>query len=121
MVELKEIKITSNIESNRKAENELLLKQIKPTDFVVLLDEKGKEFTSIKFSEWLQQQFNKNPRAIVFAIGGAYGFDDTMKQRANATITLSALTFTHEMARLIFAEQFYRAMTILRNENYHHS
>ena len=119
-LELKEIKIQSSIEANRKLENDLLLKQIKPTDFVALLDEKGKEFNSLKFAEWLQQIINKNPRAIVFIIGGAYGFDETLRERANATITLSRMTFTHEMARLIFTEQLYRAMTILRNESYHH-
>ncbi len=118
--ELKEIKTQSNADANHKAENDLILKQIKPTDFVVLLDEKGKEFSSVKFAEWLQQMINKNPRAIVFVIGGAYGFENILRERANATITLSRLTFTHEMARLIFAEQFYRAMTILRNESYHH-
>lgn len=119
--ELKEGKAQSNAEANRKVENDLILKQIRPTDFVVLLDERGKEFSSVKFSEWLQQIINKNPRTIVFVIGGAYGFEQTMYERANATLTLSRLTFTHEMARLIFAEQLYRAMTILRNESYHHN
>ena len=119
-VELKETKTKANVETNRNAENDLLLKQIKPTDFVVLLDEKGKEFSSVKFAEWLQQMINKNPRAIVFVIGGAYGFENILRERANAIITLSRLTFTHEMARLIFSEQLYRAMTILRNEGYHH-
>ena len=119
-VEIKELKTQSNVEAQRKSENDLMLKQIKPTDFVVLLDEKGKEFSSIKFADWLQQAINKNPRAIVFVIGGAYGFDATMRERANTIITLSSLTFTHEFARLIFTEQLYRAMTILRNEGYHH-
>lgn len=119
-LELKEFKTQSYAEANRKAENDLLLKQIKPTDFVVLLDEKGKELSSVKFSEWLQHIINKNPRAIVFIIGGAYGFENVLRERANAIVTLSRLTFTHEMARLIFTEQLYRAMTILRNENYHH-
>ena len=119
-VEIKELKTQSNVEAQRKSENDLMLKQIKPTDFVVLLDEKGKEFSSLKFADWLQQAINKNPRAIVFVIGGAYGFDATMRERANTIITLSRLTFTHEFARLIFAEQLYRAMTILRNEGYHH-
>ena len=118
--ELKEIKTQSNADANRKAENNLMLKQIKPTDFMVLLDETGKEFSSIKFSQWLQQIINKNPRTIVFVIGGAYGFENTLRERANATLTLSRMTFTHEFARLIFTEQLYRAMTILRNESYHH-
>lgn len=119
-VELKESKAKSNLEAQRKSENDLMLKQIKPTDFVVLLDEKGKEFSSVKFADWLQQAINKNPRTIVFVIGGAYGFDETLRARANSNITLSRLTFTHEFARLIFTEQLYRAMTILRNEGYHH-
>lgn len=119
-IELKELKSQSDAMKQRKAENELLLKQIKPADLVVLLDEKGKAFTSVKFAAWLQQTLNTGPRAIVFLIGGAYGFDETAKQRADAIITLSQLTFTHELARLIFAEQFYRALTILRNEGYHH-
>ena len=120
-LELKEIKNQTNIEANKKAENDLMLKQIKTTDFVVLLDEKGKEFNSLNFAEWLQQIINKNPRTIVFVIGGAYGFNELLNNRANATITLSRMTFTHELARLIFTEQLYRAMTILRNESYHHS
>jgi len=119
--ELKELKTQRNVETQRISENDLILKQIKTTDFVVLLDEKGKEFTSVKFAEWLQQAINKNPRAIVFVIGGAYGFDESMRERANAILTLSHMTFTHEFARLIFIEQLYRSMTILRNENYHHA
>ncbi len=118
--ELKDLKVQGNFEAQRKAENDLMIKQLKPTDFVVLLDEKGKDFTSVKFAEWMQQMINKNPRAIVFVIGGAYGFDQTLRDRANAILTLSKMTFTHEMARLIFSEQLYRAMTILRNESYHH-
>ncbi len=118
--ELKDLKVQGNFEAQRKAENDLMLKQLKPTDFVVLLDEKGKDFTSVKFAEWIQQMINKNPRTIVFVIGGAYGFDQTIRDRANAILTLSKMTFTHEMARLIFSEQLYRAMTILRNESYHH-
>ena len=118
--ELKDIKVQGSFEAQKKAENDLMLKQIKPTDFVVLLDEKGKEFGSAKFAEWIQQMINKNPRAIVFIIGGAYGFEPAIQQRANTTITLSRMTFTHEMARLIFTEQLYRSMTILKNESYHH-
>lgn len=118
--ELKDIKTQPTIETQRKAENNLLLKHIEPTDYMVLLDEKGTEFTSVKFAEWMQQLINKNPRAIVFVIGGAYGFEEELRQRANAIISLSKFTFTHEMARLLLMEQLYRSMTILRNESYHH-
>ena len=118
--ELKENKSLPAAEANRKLENDLLFKQIIPGDFVVLLDERGKNFSSAQFAGWMQQQLNRNPKTITFIIGGAYGFEKELQAKANAIISLSNLTFTHEMARMIFIEQLYRAMTILRNEKYHH-
>lgn len=103
------------------AEGELLLKKLQATDFLVLLDEKGKQHTSVAFAKWLQQEMIRSHRHIVFVIGGAYGFSDEVYRRANAQISLSSLTFPHQLIRLIFAEQLYRAFTILNNEPYHHT
>jgi 23S rRNA (pseudouridine1915-N3)-methyltransferase len=105
---------------HKEAEKEELLKILKPTDFLVLLDERGKTFTSVTFADFLQKKFNEVSGNMIFLIGGAYGFHDEIYKRANAQIALSAMTFTHQMVRLIFLEQLYRAMTILRNEPYHH-
>jgi len=104
----------------KTAEANLILPQIKPTDFVVLLDEKGKEFSSVGFSKFLQKQFNVGHQGVVFVIGGPYGFDETIYKRSNKKIALSQLTFSHQMIRMFFMEQLYRAMTILKGEPYHH-
>lgn len=93
---------------------------IKKTDYIVLLDEGGKEFDSVKFSEWLNKKFVSVNNDIVFIVGGAFGFHPELKARSNESISLSKMTFTHQMARLFFTEQLYRAMTILKNEPYHH-
>lgn len=98
-----------------------ILKKTDPSDFIVLLDEKGKEFTSEKFAEFLQQRFNLGGKTIVFVIGGAYGFSNEVYQRADQKIALSKMTFSHQMIRMLFFEQVYRAMTILKGEPYHHS
>lgn len=98
-----------------------ILKKTAPSDFIVLLDEKGKEFTSEKFAEFLQQRFNLGGKTIVFVIGGAYGFSNEVYQRADQKIALSKMTFSHQMIRMLFFEQVYRAMTILKGEPYHHS
>lgn len=95
-------------------------KLLRPTDFLVLLDDKGREYTSEKFAAYLQKCFNEVSGNIIFLTGGAYGFHEDIYARANARVSLSKMTFTHQMARLIFLEQLYRAMTILRNEPYHH-
>lgn len=107
-------------EEHRSIEKAELLKLLKPSDYLVLLDDKGKEFASSGFAAWLQQKFNEPTGNIIFLIGGPYGFSQEIYQRANMQLSLSKLTFTHQMARLIFLEQLYRAMTILRNEKYHH-
>lgn len=101
-------------------EGKLLLSKIEPHSLIVLLDEKGKDFTSMKFSNWLQDKMNRGYKNIIFLIGGAYGFSDDVYKAANEKIALSKMTFSHQMIRMLFAEQIYRAFTILNNEPYHH-
>lgn len=103
----------------KNKEAELILSKIYPSDFVVLLDENGSSFSSIEFADYLQKRMNSGVKTLVFIIGGAFGFSDLMYQRANAKLSLSKMTFSHQVIRLIFAEQLYRAFTILRNEKYH--
>lgn len=93
---------------------------LKKSDYIVLLDEGGKEFSSIKFAEWMNKKFVSVNSDIVFIVGGAFGFHPDLKERSSESISLSKMTFTHQMARLFFTEQLYRAMTILKNEPYHH-
>ncbi|HEY9185802.1 MAG TPA: 23S rRNA (pseudouridine(1915)-N(3))-methyltransferase RlmH [Salegentibacter sp.] len=108
-------------ESQQKTkEGELILDKIQTSDFVVLLDEKGKEFTSVGFSEYIQKRLNSGMKQIIFVIGGPYGFSQDVYKRANSKLALSKLTFSHQMVRLFFTEQLYRAFTILKNEPYHH-
>lgn len=116
-----ELKNTKNLsESQQKErEGELILKQIQPTDTVVLLDEHGKEFRSIEFADWIQKKQN-TARRLIFIIGGPYGFSNDVYERANEKISLSKMTFSHQMVRLIFTEQIYRACTIIKGEPYHH-
>jgi 23S rRNA (pseudouridine1915-N3)-methyltransferase len=100
-------------------EAELILKKIKPEDFVVLLDENGKQIKSQEMAGWLNEQQNRGTRHIVFITGGAFGFHESMHHRANLKLSLSLLTFPHQLVRLIFLEQLYRAFTIIRGEPYH--
>ena len=116
---LKSTKALSQDEQ-KKREGDLILKKIDSGDIVVLLDERGKEFTSEKFAQFIQLQANTGQKALVFVIGGAYGFSEAVYARQNFKIALSQLTFPHIMTRLIFAEQLYRAFTILHGEPYHH-
>lgn len=109
-----------SVEEQKKQEGVLLLKKMENSDFVVLLDEHGKEMTSVGFSQFIQQQMVRGTKRLVFVIGGAYGFSEDVYQRGNAKIALSKMTFPHILTRLIFAEQLYRAMTILKGEPYHH-
>jgi 23S rRNA (pseudouridine1915-N3)-methyltransferase len=104
----------------KKNEGRQLLSHIANTDTVVLLDENGQEFTSVEFSQILQEFRNRSIRTIVFVIGGAYGFSDEVYERANLKLSLSRMTFSHQMVRMIFLEQLYRALTILQGEKYHH-
>ncbi len=105
----------------KQREGALILKTIQrePADKVILLDEHGKSFTSVDFSEYLQKQMNSASRSIVFVVGGAYGFSDEVYAAATDKISLSPMTFNHQMVRLFFAEQLYRAFTILKHEPYH--
>ncbi len=116
-----ELKNTKNLtESQQKAaEGEQILKFLQPSDTVVLLDERGSEFRSVQFSEWLVKK-QQNCRRLVFVIGGPYGFSPAVYDRADEKICLSRMTFSHQMVRLIFVEQLYRACTIVRGEPYHH-
>ncbi len=101
-------------------EGELLLKQISAADYLVLLDDKGKQYTSIDFSSFFQTHMNSGLKNLCFVVGGAFGFSEAVYARANSKFSLSKMTFTHQMVRLLFLEQCYRAMTILRGESYHH-
>jgi 23S rRNA (pseudouridine1915-N3)-methyltransferase len=109
-----------SVEQQKQKEGELLLKHVQPSDRLVLLDENGKEFSSVDFAAHLQQQMNSGLRNLVFVIGGPYGFSPEIYSRANGKVSLSKMTFSHQMVRLFFVEQVYRAMTILKNEPYHH-
>lgn len=121
-IELPDVKNAGKLsESERKKEEgKVLLKFFTPSDFHILLDEKGKHFTSEKFAQHLQQFMNRGYKNLNFYIGGPYGFSDEVYQKANDRMALSEMTFTHEMIRLFFSEQVYRAFTILKNEPYHH-
>jgi 23S rRNA (pseudouridine1915-N3)-methyltransferase len=110
-----------SIEQQKQKEGELILKHIQSPDKLILLDENGKEYISVNFSGFIQQQMNSGIKNVVFVVGGPYGFAEDVYKRANAKISLSKMTFSHQMVRLFFVEQLYRAMTILKNEPYHHS
>ncbi len=117
--ELKNTKKLSVAEQKEK-EADLILKQIENGDDVILLDDKGKQYTSIGFSEFLQKKMNTGNKRTVFVVGGPYGFSQRIYDRANGLLSLSTMTFSHQMVRLIFLEQLYRAMTIIKGEPYHH-
>ena len=116
--ELKNTKALSP-EQQKQAEGDLILKAVTANTDLILLDEHGKEFRSIEFADYLQKRMSSG-RDVVFVVGGPYGFSDMVYQRANGKISLSKMTFSHQMVRLFFVEQIYRAMTILRGEPYHH-
>lgn len=121
-VEVPDPRIPKNadIRKQKELEGEMLLQKLTPSDTVVLLDEKGREFTSVEFASYMQKQMASGRKRIVFIVGGPYGFSNQVYDRADGKISLSRMTFNHEMVRLFFIEQIYRAMTILRNEPYHH-
>ncbi len=108
-------------EEVKNKEGELILKQLEKVDHTVLLDEHGKEYTSVGFSEFLQKQMNGGVRTLAFVIGGAFGFSSEVYDAAHAKLSLSQMTFNHQMVRLFFLEQLYRAHTILRHEKYHNA
>jgi 23S rRNA (pseudouridine1915-N3)-methyltransferase len=105
----------------KEKEGEVILKNIRSEDFLILLDEKGKTFSSVRFARFLEQKFALSKKRMIFVVGGAFGFSEAVYQRADAKLSLSDMTFSHQMVRLFFVEQLYRAMTILRNEPYHNS
>lgn len=122
MESVPDIKYSKNLSEKEQKllEGKNLLKAILPGDYVVLLDDKGKQYTSTEFSRFIEKKMNVVPKRLVFIVGGPYGFSDELYARANEKLSLSRMTFTHQMVRLVFAEQLYRAMTILKGEPYHH-
>ena len=121
MVIIPELKNTKKLTEDQQkvAEGEMILTKLQPSDTVVLLDEHGSEYRSIEFASWLQRK-QQTTRRLVFVIGGPYGFSKAVRERANEKISLSKMTFSHQMVRLIFTEQLYRACTIIKGEPYHH-
>jgi len=117
-----DIKKTKNLSEKQQKDKEgdAILNKLNPTDLLVLLDENGKQKTSVEFSEYLQKHMNSGLKQLVFVIGGPYGFSDAVYNKSQAKISLSKMTFSHQMVRLFMVEQLYRAFTILRNEPYHH-
>ena len=122
VVEIPELKNVSALSKDqiKTREGELILKNLRPNDDVILMDERGKQYTSVELARVLQDKISYVGKDIVFVIGGAYGFSDDVYSRANSKISLSKMTFSHQMVRAIFAEQIYRAFTIMRGEQYHH-
>lgn len=107
-------------EQIKQREGELVLRELAPADEVILLDEHGREYRSLEFADWLGGRLARSSRDLVFVVGGAYGFSEAVYQRADGKLSLSKMTFSHQLVRTIFAEQLYRAFTILRGEPYHH-
>lgn len=122
ITEIPELKNVSALTKDqiKTREGELILKNIRNTDDVILLDERGKEYSSMELARILQDKMTYGGRDIVYVIGGAYGFSDAVYARANSKLSLSRMTFSHQMVRAIFAEQIYRAFTIMKGEPYHH-
>lgn len=119
--EIPELKNVSSLSRDqiKSQEGKLILKALKSSDLLILLDERGKEYRSVEFADFLQKKFSQG-RDIVFVIGGAYGFSPEVYDRADSMLSLSKMTFSHQMVRTIFVEQLYRALTILKGESYHH-
>lgn len=109
-----------SVEQQKEKEGELLSKALRPGDYIVLLDEHGKEFRSVEFAAWMQQKFTHVTKRLVFIVGGPYGFSKRIYSMADEKIALSKMTFSHQMVRVVFLEQLYRAMTILSGTPYHH-
>lgn len=118
---IQDVKNASSLSSAqlKEKEKELILKHISLDDYVILLDEKGREFSSTEFASFIQQKMNNSIKSLVFVVGGAFGFDERIKQQHNNKISISRMTLSHQMIRLLFTEQLYRAFTILKNEPYH--
>ncbi len=120
--EIPELKSASSLTKAqiKEKEGELILKNIKPSDRVILLDERGKEYRSVEFAEGIRRMTAGGGKDVVFVIGGAYGFSEAVYARCDGKISLSRMTFTHQMVRAVFTEQLYRAFTIIKGEPYHH-
>ncbi|MCE2496280.1 MAG: 23S rRNA (pseudouridine(1915)-N(3))-methyltransferase RlmH [Flavobacteriales bacterium] len=119
-VTIPDVKKVRDEADQKEQESKAILDKLEPADFVVLLDERGKSWTSRQLADFVQRKMNESTRRLVFVIGGPYGFSQEVYSKANMKLSLSALTFSHQMVRLFAVEQMYRAMTILRNEPYHH-
>ncbi|MDG1803621.1 23S rRNA (pseudouridine(1915)-N(3))-methyltransferase RlmH [Flavicella sp.] len=117
--DIKNVKNLSEKQQKEK-EGELLLKKLQATDQLILLDDKGKDFTSVEFSKYLQKKMNSGIKQLVFVIGGPFGFSETVYKKAQGKVSFSKMTFSHQMIRLFVVEQIYRGFTILKNEPYHH-
>jgi 23S rRNA (pseudouridine1915-N3)-methyltransferase len=117
-----ELKNTKNLsfQLQKEKSSELILQSVQDSDEVILLDEHGKEYTSVTFARFMEQKMSASPKRLVFVIGGPYGFSEKLYERANGKLSVSQMTFSHQMIRLIFIEQLYRAMTIIKGEPYHH-
>jgi 23S rRNA (pseudouridine1915-N3)-methyltransferase len=122
MAEIPELKNTKALTEDQQKvkEAELILKKITPLDHVILLDENGTEFTSVQFANYINKRSVTSSANLIFVVGGPYGFDESVYQRANDKISLSRMTFSHQMVRLFFTEQLYRAFSIIKGEPYHH-
>lgn len=122
LVEIPELKNVSALSKDqiKQREGELILKVLKPQDELILMDEHGREYRSVEFAKLIEDRISRGARDMVFVIGGAYGFSPDVYARANSKISLSQMTFSHQIVRAIFAEQLYRAFTIIRGEPYHH-
>jgi 23S rRNA (pseudouridine1915-N3)-methyltransferase len=122
MIIIPDLKNTKNLSENqqKQKEGELILNYIKSGDFVVLLDEKGRDYTSLEYSKFIEKQMISGLKNLIFIVGGPYGFSDEVYKKCNSKLSLSKMTFSHQMVRLIFTEQLYRAMTIIKGEPYHH-
>lgn len=107
-------------QGQKEKEGELILKKVSPSDHLILLDDKGTSYTSVEFSKFMQKKMNSGLRQLVLVIGGPYGFSPDVYQKAHGQLSLSKMTFSHQMIRLFIVEQIYRAYTILKNEPYHH-
>ena len=122
VTEIPELKNVSSlsVEQIKKKEGEMVLRNVRPQDRLVLLDERGQRRSSLAFASWLEDKMSRGGRDLVFVVGGAYGFATEVYNRADESISLSEMTFSHQIVRTIFAEQLYRAFTIIRGEPYHH-
>lgn len=117
-----DIKNTKSLDATRQKtlEGKEILNKLSPADFVVLLDENGRQYASEDFAQYLQKQLNSGKKQLIFVLGGPYGFSEEVYKRAQGKLSLSKMTFSHQMVRLFFVEQLYRGFSILRNEPYHH-